>query len=86
MAKKRRRKSKKSISPIIITVIVTAVVVILGQRLVHKCDDCGRLFFGTGYEPFKSSQEIICVDCAEKQHKVEMLVGKDLSEFKRPLF
>ena len=50
------------------------------------------IVIGTGYEPnvvedfFATEDQIICKDCAEKQHKLSLAVGKDLDDFKISLF
>ncbi len=87
-----KRRKKKSAAPVIIAIILTAVVVVFGLALVHQCDDCGKFFVGTGYKPnavvdiVSSDQQIICKDCAEKQHAVSGFFGGDLSEYSYGLF
>lgn len=75
---------------------VVAVVAVLGvvfvPRLVHECGDCGKTFFGTGYEPnlvsdlLTDEDKVICKECAELEHALSILAGKSLDEFKRGLF
>jgi hypothetical protein len=82
---------KKIISLALAAIIVIAVITTV-PKLVHNCDDCGKFFIGTGYEPnvvedfFATEDQIICKDCAEKQHKLSLAVGKDLDDFKISLF
>ena len=90
MAKRRKRK-KIGIGALIAAVLLTAVVVFSALRLVHKCDNCDKLFFGTGYKPnavvdIASDQQIICKECAEKQHAVSGFFGGDLKEYQYGLF
>ena len=80
----------------IILIAVAAVVVISGvlfvPRLIHKCDDCGDVFLGTGYtanvvsDLFSKDDQIICRECAEKQHALSIAFGKSVDDFKRGLF
>ena len=87
---------KKLISLILIIAVI-AVAVVFGPKLLHKCDDCGDFFVGTGYEPNLATEvigeltnekmEIICKDCAEDQHALELGLGlKTLDDFRLPLF
>ncbi len=87
------KKKKKSPLPIIVAIVlVVALAVVFVPRLVHKCDDCGKFFVGTGYrgniitEALSDKERIICKDCAEKEHAISGLVGGSLDEYKRPLF
>ena len=90
MAKRKTKKFKAS--HLIVAVILTAVIVFFAPKLIHKCDDCGKLFFGTGYTPnavegiIDSEQEIICRECAEKQHSLSGLFGGNVDDYKRGLF
>ncbi len=88
-----KRKSKKvSVPAVIVIVLIVALGVFFGPKLVHKCDDCGKIFIGTGYTPnaveniVNSDQEIICKECAEKQHAVAGFFGGDLDDYRRGLF
>lgn len=82
---------KKIIGLLVVVCIVVAAIVFVPE-LVHKCDDCDKTFFGTGYRPAALSElvtedmEIICEECAEKHHKLSIVLGKELDEFKRELF
>lgn len=85
---------------IIAIVAVAAVVItgcgIFGPRLIHRCDNCDKTFFGTGYYAnvlsdalaslHGSDGKILCRACAETNHALEILAGKSLDDFKRPLF
>ena len=81
---------KKVISIIVVAVIVAGIVFV--PRLVHKCSSCEQTFFGTGYKAnvvadlVSDEEQIICKDCAETQHALEIAVGKQLKDYKRPLF
>ena len=86
------KQKKKSAAPVIVAIVLTAVIVVFGLALVHQCDDCGKIFVGTGYKPnvvvdvVTDGQEIICKDCAEKQHVVSGIFGGELSDFSYGLF
>ena len=87
------KKKKKSKLPIIISIVlIVALAVVFVPRLVHKCDNCEKVFVGTGYkgnvisEALSDKERIICKDCAEKEHALSGLVGGSLDDFKRPLF
>ena len=62
------------------------------HQIVHKCDDCDKVFLGAGYKPnivdnlFSSEDKIICKECAEKQHALSIAMGKSVDDFKRDLF
>ena len=101
-----RRVSKHSGTPLGILlkllpiVLVAALLVSCGvvfvPRLVHHCDNCDQLFFGTGYRANIVSNalstitgkdnKILCRACAEKDHAIEILAGKSVEDFKLPLF
>ena len=87
-----RRKKKSAAPAVIVAILLTAVVVFFAPRLIHKCDDCGEVFFGTGYKPnavvdtFSSDQQIICKSCAEKQHALSGLFGGEVEEYSYGLF
>ncbi len=82
---------KKIISLAIAAILVIAAVSFV-PKLIHTCDDCGKFFVGAGYEPniiedfFATEDQIICKDCAEKQHKLSLAMGKTLDDFKIDLF
>lgn len=87
----------KKFGALLLVVVLVIAGVIFVPELVHSCDDCGEVFVGTGYKPGVLSDlasdlltgkemEIICRSCAEKQHALGSLVGKDLDEYKRKLF
>lgn len=82
---------KKIIALVIIFVIIVAGVVFV-PKLAHKCDDCGEFFVGTGYKPnvvsdlLNDEEQIICKDCAEKQHALALAIGEDVEKYKRDLF
>ncbi len=88
-----KRKAKKfSGVQMLVAVILTAAVVFFAPKLIHKCDDCGKYFVGTGYKPnaveslVDSEQEVICKDCAEKQHALSGVFGGDIEKYRIPLF
>lgn len=82
---------KKLISLILIVVIIAAGIVFV-PKLVHKCDSCDETFFGAGYEPaavvdlLSDKESVICKECAEKQHIIEIGLGKSVEDFKKDLF
>lgn len=87
----------KKILAVVVVIAIVAAGVVFVPELVHTCDDCGQVFFGTGYEPSvltgivnnlvaEEEQEVICKSCAETQHAASILLGKTLDEFKRAMF
>lgn len=88
----KRKKSKPPILAIAVTAIVVVLLMVFVPKLVHKCDDCGKVFFGTGYEPnvvsdfLAEDDQTICRECAEEQHMITSAFGKSLDDFKKPLF
>ena len=98
--KARRRSGGGGIFRVILLLVVIAALAgggfLLGPRLVHHCDNCGKLFFGTGYYPnivtgtiselTGQTEKILCAECAQKDHGIALAAGKSLKEFKRPLF
>ncbi|MBQ2963368.1 MAG: hypothetical protein IJE14_01775 [Clostridia bacterium] len=90
-------KKKKSfpIVPVLVLVIVVLVGAFVGPKVVHECADCGETFFGAGYEPSevieflegsKGDDNVICEECAEEQHAIELALGKTLEDFKLDIF
>lgn len=82
----------KKIAIIAVAVVVLVSGIIFVPRLVHKCDDCGDIFIGTGYKAnvvsdlFSKDEQIICKECAETQHALSIALGKSVEDFKRGLF
>ena len=82
---------KKIISLFVVLIIVVTGIIFV-PKIVHKCDDCDKTFFGTGYKPnivdnlLSSEDKIICKECAEKQHALSIAMGKTVDDFKRDLF
>ena len=82
----------KKVIPIVIAVVITALIIVFVPKLAHTCDDCEKFFVGTGYQPniladvLTEDQQIICKDCAEKQHQFSTAIGKSLDDYKIPLF
>lgn len=82
---------KKLIALVLIAAVVIAAIVFV-PKLVHTCDDCGEMFVGAGYEPnivndlLSKDEQIICKDCAIRQHALSIAMGQDLNTFKRDLF
>lgn len=82
----------KKIIGVLMVVILLSVSVYFVPRLIHKCDDCEKVFVGTGYEPnailelVSDENETICKSCAEKQHVIEITLGKNLEDYKKSLF
>ena len=79
---------------ILVFVLIIALVVagiIFVPKLVHTCDSCDKFFVGAGYEPnvlsdLVTDEEVICKDCAEKQHAISIALGKSVEDFKLDLF
>lgn len=86
----------KLIAFILVAAIIAGACVVLGPRLLHDCDNCGRFFVGTGYytniisstlaELTGGKDKVICSDCAAKDHALAIAAGQSIEEFKRPLF
>lgn len=79
----------KKIIIIAVAVVLIVAGVVLIPRLVHTCENCDALFFGTGYEVpslFTESDGALCKDCAEKAYGIFSILGGDVSDFKKPLF
>ena len=78
---------------IICVVLIVVLAAVFLPRLIHKCDNCEKIFVGTGYNANVISdlisdiqnkdEKILCKDCAEKEHP---LAGDSLKDYKRPLF
>ncbi len=83
---------KKIVAVIAIIAVLLAAGVVFVPRLTHTCDDCDEFFVGTGYKPnvisdiLSDKEQIICKECAEKQHAIQIALGKSVDEFKRKLF
>lgn len=82
---------KKIISLVVVVAIIVAGVIFV-PKITHTCDDCEKFFLGAGYEPnivedlLSSEEQIICKECAEKQHALSITMGKSIDDFKRDLF
>lgn len=82
---------KKLLSLVVVAIIVIAGIIFV-PKLVHTCDDCGKTFVGAGYEPFalvemvSEEEQIICKECAEEQHALEIGLGKSVDDYKKDLF
>ena len=80
----------------VLAVVLLAGAVLLGFQLVHRCDNCDKVFFGTGYYANAitdalstlngNGEKLLCRECAETDHALEILAGKSLEDFRRPLF
>ena len=83
---------KKIITTVLSVAIVLLACLIVGAKLLHTCGDCGDFFVGTGCEPgviaetFGGNSGVICKYCAEKQHSLEIALGKTVEDFKVELF
>ncbi len=89
-----------SLGAVIAIVLVAALVVSAGflfiPRLTHHCDNCGQFFLGTGYEAniitntltglAGNEDKILCLDCAVREHALEIAAGSSIKDFERPLF
>ncbi len=85
---------------VIALVIVVALVVSAGfifiPRLTHHCDNCGEFFWGTGYRAnvltntltglAGNADKTLCLDCAIREHALEIVAGSSISDFELPLF
>ncbi len=86
------KKKEKKLIKLLLAVCAAAVVVFFGFKLINRCDNCDKIFIGTGYEAnvisdtLAKDDKILCKACAEKDHAVELVLGKSLSDFKRGLF
>ena len=82
---------RKIISTVLTLAIVIGLSAFFGPKLLHTCDDCEEFFVGLGYEPNSllnliEESDVLCKDCAEKHHAVEIALGKELDEYRKPLF
>lgn len=82
----------KKIIPIILVVVIIVAGFVLVPKVTHTCSDCEEFFVGAGYEPnvvndlLSEETQIICEECAEKQHAIAIAMGKSLEEFKLDIF
>ncbi len=82
----------KKIIPLVVVVLVVFVGIIFAPKVTHTCDSCDEFFVGAGYEPgvledlISDEDQIICEECAKKQHAVALALGKSLEEFERDIF
>lgn len=82
----------KKILKFIVIIAVLAAAIFIGAKLIHKCDDCDKIFIGTGYkanilsDAVSSNDKVICRDCAEIEHIFEIGLGKNVEDFKRGMF
>lgn len=89
-------KTIRLISILLVLAILVAGGAVLGPRLIHRCDNCDRAFVGTGYYAnvisdsvsslFGNDSKILCSECAGISHALELMAGKSLGDFRRPLF
>lgn len=79
----------KKLLKILAVIVVVALVGIYATQFIHKCDDCGKIFLGTGYDPNILSELIneeeltICRECAETHHGFSIALGKSLDDYKK---
>ena len=82
---------RKLIALAVVVVVVVAAIVFV-PKVVHTCDSCDTLIFGAGYEPslveslLSSEDKVVCRDCAEEQHALEIALGASVEDYKRELF
>lgn len=82
---------KKFITLLLVVAIIIAGIIFI-PKITHTCDDCEKFFIGAGYEPnavedlISDTEQIICKECAEKQHALAIAVGKSVEDYKRDLF
>lgn len=91
MAKKKKKSGGKVLPAVIITAIVVFALCIFVPKLVHKCDHCGKTFFGTGYAPniiteTFNDEEIICEDCETEEYTAFGIRAGEKEDHKLPLF
>ncbi|MBQ4067289.1 MAG: hypothetical protein IJD22_06565 [Clostridia bacterium] len=81
----------KKIIPIVVVVVIVIAAIIIVPKFMHTCDDCGKFFVGSGYEPSvladfatdltgDEAMEIICKECAKEHHFLTS--EEDLDKFK----
>lgn len=71
-----------------VAIVLIAAAVFLPQ-LVHTCDKCDTRFVGTGYRPnalFTSEQQVLCRDCAAKEHAFRIALGGSVEDYRYALF
>lgn len=82
---------KKIITFILVVAVVVSGIIFI-PKVIHSCDDCDKFFVGSGYEPniitdiMSEKKQIICKECAEKQHAIPISLGKSVEDFKYDLF
>lgn len=82
-----KRKSKKSKAPIsfLIGILAILILIFVGTKVIYKCDECGKLSFGAGYQPDLVSASFddetrVCEDCAREEHKIVLALGTSTIE------
>jgi len=82
----------KKFIAILIVVVLIVLGVIFVPRLIHICDDCDKVFVGTGFEPnivavaVSDEAEVVCKECAKTHHAASLAFGKSLEDFRKDLF
>lgn len=82
----------KKLFKTLFTLVVLLAIIYFAPKLVHKCDDCNKWFVGPGYKAniianvISDDNQTICKDCAEIQHKIEITLGKSISEYRKEVF
>lgn len=90
----------KKLIRVIFTLALIAVVLYAAAycvpRLAHTCSNCDEFFIGTGYSANLISNaitsisgdadKVLCTDCAAKEHALAIAAGKELKDFRIPLF
>ena len=49
MAKKKKKNANGLIMKLVPVVVLVIIVAVFAPKLINKCDDCTKTFFGTGY-------------------------------------
>lgn len=82
----------KKLFKFILTLVVIAAVVTFLPKVIHNCDDCGDIVFGTGYRAaavtdlIAGEDMVLCKNCAKVHHAVALGLGRSLEDFAIPLF
>jgi len=82
----------KKLLKLIATLLILVLLVLYVPYYVHPCSECGEWILGPGYKANKlvdlvsEDEVVVCRACAEKQHALSSVLGKDVEEFRRDAF
>ena len=82
----------KKFKKTLVTILVIALLLIYVPYYVNTCSSCDELFFGPGYKAniladvLSENRGIICEDCAKIHHAASSFIGKDIDDYKNPIF